>query len=535
MTSKNTTHSVNFNDDGTLMFDFVVSKRFLSLVFPERLEDFFIYEPGFPDASSNAEAILEVPLENFQDLFRVKITKQNVQYVDFEYFVDHTKWNFNHIAQNEIAFSNAIVQPYDGSLNKGPIRESHHIQTLKRDLARHVFAAIPNIERLNNLQIFQNRIVSMIEEMDSSFHLKILETLEALTQKGYRNYHDLSDNPIKVLVATTFNENPNIGVDQNDTYASESMEKSNVFTQTVNNAIEKHVRTISQYVYYVDSSNQDGISTDYFGPLFLTKETALMTSFALNRFVNFELQTIDSAELLELRFDEYPDYVFYGIPGANYNQGSYTSYTDISDLDTNIELIRRLDIWKGNFVHYVDIIFSYPFEDGDQLSLLLTYQPDNLNFQIFNETFGNFANNIVEPRIYQIFLKMKQTKVIQSTPLSFVSVLLSILRNDTYHVKTIIDLVRIRIELEIKIYHKNVNTLTENEQTIIEELKNTTSLPYILIAVQNWQYWYKNWYLIGNPIQERQVVLSNIQSAKTEITTLNQTAHIIDFLLDNVE
>ena len=186
-------------------------------------------------------------------------------------------------------------------------------------------------------------------------------------------------------------------------------------------------------------------------------------------------------------------------------------------------------------MHYVDIIFSYPFEDGDQLSLLLTYQPDNLNFQIFNETFGNFANNIVEPRIYQIFLKMKQTKVIQSTPLSFVSVLLSILRNDTYHVKTIIDLVRIRIELEIKIYHKNVNTLTENEQTIIEELKNTTSLPYILIAVQNWQYWYKNWYLIGNPIQERQVVLSNIQSAKTEITTLNQTAHIIDFLLDNVE
>ena len=136
---------------------------------------------------------------------------------------------------------------------------------------------------------------------------------------------------------------------------------------------------------------------------------------------------------------------------------------------------------------------------------------------------------MIDSRIYQIFLKFKQTKVVQTITLSFTSVLLSILRNKKYTVNTIIDIVRIRIELEIKIYHKNVNTLTSEENSIIEELKNTTSLPYILIAIQNWQYWYNNWYLIGNPINERQVVQNNIIQAKTELTEISQTSFIIDF------
>lgn len=530
--SAKTTHSVNFNGVN-FDFDLVVSNHFLSLVFTHNLEDVFIYEEGFSDASSNASAILDVPLENFSDLFRIRILKQSAQFEDFEYFVDYTKWNFNSIAQNEVAFSEAVVQPYDGSLNRGPINPTHSVQTLKRDVARHIFAAIPNIERLNNLQIFQNRMVSMVEEMNTSFHESILETLKAIGDKGYQSYTDISDNPIKVLVGTTYSDSNEIGFDASDTALFESQQRMNDFAASVQDAVDNHVRNVSQYAYYVDSSNNDG--TDYMGPLFLTQETALVVSFALNRFVNFETQTIEGADLIDIRFDEYPDYVFYAIPGTKYTQGSYGTYTDLSALETNIEPIAKLDIWKGNFVDYTEIVFSYPFQDGDQVSMLLTYQPDNLNFQIFNETFGNFSSNQVESRVYQIFLRLQQTKTVQSTTLSFSSVLLAILRNETYTVNTIIDMVRIRIELEIKIYHKNVNTLSDDEESIISELKNTTSLPYILLAVQNWQYWYRNWYLVGNPIQERQVVITNIESAKTTIEGLSQTTHMIDFLLNNVE
>ena len=33
-------------------------------------------------------------------------------------------------------------------------------------MARHVFQAIPNVQRLNNLQQFQHSIIQMIENMD---------------------------------------------------------------------------------------------------------------------------------------------------------------------------------------------------------------------------------------------------------------------------------------------------------------------------------------------------------------------------------
>ena len=66
--SAKTTHSVNFNGVN-FDFDLVVSNHFLSLVFTHNLEDVFIYEEGFSDASSNASAILDVPLENFSDFF----------------------------------------------------------------------------------------------------------------------------------------------------------------------------------------------------------------------------------------------------------------------------------------------------------------------------------------------------------------------------------------------------------------------------------------------------------------------------------
>ena len=532
MSTKNTSHSVNFDGDN-LIFDLIFPDNMMIQEFSESLVNSFIFQQGFSDASSNASATLEMPLENFQDIFRIRLNSTNIAFENFEYYIDYTKWNFNTLAQSEVPFSLAIVDDYDGSLNRGPINPSHSNQSLKRDMARHVFQAIPNVQRLNNLQQFQHSIIQMIENMDKKFNEEILNKLKTFSDTGYRGYNDISLNPLKILVGTTFEEGVSVGIDGSENNV-DVQNKFNVLTNSIQNSINNHIRNISQYAYYVDSSY--GYDTlKYFGPIFLSKDTALTTAYALQRFVNFEDETVDGFALVEVSFQDYPDYIFYTIPGTKYDKGSYKSYDDLSTLETNITTLIQFDIWKGNFVDYTNIEFSYPFEDGDQISLLIEYIPDSLNFQIFNETFSNFGNNVIDSRTYQIFLKFKQTKVVQTIALSFTSLFLSILQNKKYTVNTIIDIVRIRIELELKIYHKNVNTLTSEENSIIEELKNTTSLPYILIAIQNWQYWYNNWYLIGNPINERQVVQNNIIQAKTELTEISQTSFIIDFLLGNIE
>ena len=529
-----TSHSVNF-DGQNLTFDFIFSKNVLSFALPIQLEQFSIFQNSFSDASSNASATLEVPLEYFQDVFRIRLNTTQPFLDKFQYYIDSTKWNYNGVTQNNVSFSLAQVDAYDGSLNKGPINPAHSVQSLKRDMARHIFQAIPNVERMNNLQQFQNRIIEMIATMDADFHQKMLAKLQEFSDLGYRTFDDTSMNPLRVLLASTYEVgavdelgNDEDGEDDGIDLGNPEV-KSALLSQTITDAIDLHLRNISRFAYYVDISNT------YYGPLFLNKDNALTTSYALQRFVSFENETVDSASLIQVQFDTYPDYLFYGIPGTKYTQGSYKSYTTVSELETNVQTLIQFDIWKGDFANYINIDFSYPFVDGDQISFLLEYVPDSLNFQIFNETFANFEDNVIDARTYQLFLKFKTTSVTQTTELSFDTLLLSFLRSKVYEVSTMVDVVRIRIELEIKIYHNNSVTLTDTQTAMVNELKNTTSLPSIFSAIQNWQYWYFNWYLIGNPINERQVVQANIQTSKTEVEALGQTSHFIDFLLQHLE
>ena len=185
MSTKNTSHSVNFDGDN-LIFDLIFPDNMMIQEFSESLVNSFIFQQGFSDASSNASATLEMPLENFQDIFRIRLNSTNIAFENFEYYIDYTKWNFNTLAQSEVPFSLAIVDDYDGSLNRGPINPSHSNQSLKRDMARHVFQAIPNVQRLNNLQQFQHRIIQMIENMDKKFNEEILNKLKTFSDTGYR-------------------------------------------------------------------------------------------------------------------------------------------------------------------------------------------------------------------------------------------------------------------------------------------------------------------------------------------------------------
>ena len=535
MSDKTTTHSVNFINEHNIAFDLVFTKNNISAQLASPLSN-IVFEEGYSDSSSNATSVIEVPLENFDNLFKIKLKTKNITSTNLEYFVDYTQWNNNKISQDKIYFSNSIVQPYDGSLNKGPINPSHKIQTLKRDLARSVFNAIPSIDRLNNLQIFQNKIVKMIEDMDENFHNQIIEKLKKISNYGYRDFNNIENNPLRIIIGSILitDDELTLGIDSSNSDIL-SFERSQHLTDIINNKIDFHIRNISNYCYYIDILDTSTNNLTYYGPLFLTKETAITTAFALNRFVNLEINTVDSLPLIELTFDEYNDYKFYAIPGDKYNNGSYNIYDNLDVLIENIYKIKELDIWKGNFIDSTEIILSFPFIDNDKISLLLKYEPDNLNFQIFNETFGNFNNNIIEPRTYEVQLKLKQTKITETITISFTDILLSLLKNSKFYVQSILDVVKIRIELEIHVYHRGLTQLSDNDKLIIDELKNTTSLPYIFDAIQSWQNWYKNWYIVGNPTSERQIIFNNINDAKNEILNLNQTVNIIEFLLNNIE
>ena len=535
MSNALTTHSVNFNNEN-LLFDLMFTKEINESLGSSIPLEYFVYQKGFEDSSSNATTVLEVPLENFENLFKIKLKSLYVTSTNLEYYVDYTQWNNNKISQDIINFSDSIVQQYDGSLNRGPINPTHKIQSLKRDLARNIFNSIPSIDRLNNLQIFQNKIVKMIEEMDNNFHNEIINKLKKLSNYGYRKFMDVSDNPIRVLVGATLitEDELYMGLEDVNEY-NISYERDESFTKVINDNIDLHIRNISNYSYYVDIVDPSTNNTTYYGPLFLNKETAITTAFALNRFVNLELNTVDSLNLIELSFNEYSDYTFYAIPGNKYNNGSYKSYNTLNDLETNIQSIKDLSIWKGNFIDQTEFIINFPFQENDVICLLLTYKPDNLNFQIFNETFGNFNNNVINSRTYEIQLKLKKTKIAETFTISFSDILLMLLKNTKFYVQSILDVVKIRIELEIHVYHKGLTQLTDTDKDIIEELKNTTSLPYIFNAIQSWQNWYKNWYLVGNPTSERQTVIDDINEAKNEIINLNQSINIINFLLNNIE
>ena len=178
---------------------------------------------------------------------------------------------------------------------------------------------------------------------------------------------------------------------------------------------------------------------------------------------------------------------------------------------------------------------NLPFIENDKISLLLTYKSDHLNFKIFNETFGNYGETeIITPRTYQVFLNMKKTRIDENPIIIFGEIFLSLLKSNKHSVTYLVDVVKIRIELEILIYHRGMIEINEEEKMIVEELKNTSILEYIFEAIKLWQYWYNNWYLIGNPIQEQQNIKNSIISYKNTIIELGFTINTLDFLLNNI-
>ena len=104
--------------------------------------DIFL-QKGFEDTSSNADAMIDVPLENFSELFKLRFKSTIIKTNEVQFFIDSTKWNHNGIVDAPVEFSNSTVQ--NGNLLRGAIDPSHNNQTLKRDISRHISSIIPTI------------------------------------------------------------------------------------------------------------------------------------------------------------------------------------------------------------------------------------------------------------------------------------------------------------------------------------------------------------------------------------------------------
>lgn len=385
---KDTSHSVNF-EGLQVSFELIFTKE--NIINDLELS-FLFFESQINDASSNASASLDVPLSYFQDVFQIRMDPLDTNISSLEYFVDESKWSNHFIKQEHVAFSDAIVQPYDGDLNRGPVDPSHCIQSIKRDMLRHIYNSIPNAALLDDLQQFQLRVLRMIENTDICFHTKIKSELQHITDLGYQSYQDTSFNPLRTLIGSTYDE-----YNVNELYEDQldlSGDKIATVTNTILSAIDAHNQDVKQYGYYVvDVSNM------FHGPLFMDKVTALDVASELTRSVSVSNELVDGLPLVEISFNHLDSYMFYGISGNAYTNGSYDKYGSLASLETNQSALISINRWKENFAEYAQYMtMAYPFVPGDQLSLLIEYSGTYL------ESLFPMNGQSIDGRTYQVFL-----------------------------------------------------------------------------------------------------------------------------------
>jgi hypothetical protein len=245
---------------------------------------------------------------------------------------------------------------------------------------------------MDDLQQFQLRILRMIEETDICFHLKIKSELKHITELGYQSLQDTSLNPLRTLVGTTYDE-----FNANELFEGllePSGDKIEQVTNTILNAIDAHNQDVKQYGYYVEDLNDM-----LHGPLFIDKNTALNVASELSRSVSVSNELVDGVPLVEISFNHLDSYIFYGISGNDYTNGSYHKYSSLVSLELNQSALISLNLWKENFAEYAQYMtMPYPFIPGDQISLLIEYSGSYL------ESILPLNGQVIDGRTYQVFL-----------------------------------------------------------------------------------------------------------------------------------
>jgi hypothetical protein len=194
------------------------------------------------------------------------------------------------------------------------------------------------------------------------------------------------------LIGSTYDE-----YNVNELYEDQldlSGDKIATVTNTILSAIDAHNQDVKQYGYYVvDVSNM------FHGPLFMDKVTALDVASELTRSVSVSNELVDGLPLVEISFNHLDSYMFYGISGNAYTNGSYDKYGSLASLETNQSALISINRWKENFAEYAQYMtMAYPFVPGDQLSLLIEYSGTYL------ESLFPMNGQSIDGRTYQVFL-----------------------------------------------------------------------------------------------------------------------------------
>ena len=145
--------------------------------------------------SHDSKAQLVVPLDLFQELFLVKISKQDVLEDDYEHLsfaLDETKWcQLNYV----IPFHNALVDP-SFALNPNAKISTQNIQN---DFVRSIYFDITGSLRFSSIFNNTSALLQNMKQMDAAIHNVFSNNISLLggTVAQPMTLADTSNNPVR--------------------------------------------------------------------------------------------------------------------------------------------------------------------------------------------------------------------------------------------------------------------------------------------------------------------------------------------------
>ena len=387
--SPHTLHSVQFIEN-TNNFDFdLVAFEFSGQLPVEFTFKHIFYQRGFIEGiDSSAVAVIDVSASDYNDLFKL-----NFPFFypsdNFYEFIGTLRYLTKASGWTDISFSTAAV-------NSGYISSA---TTIKRDVLRSFIKDLTGSPNLNRL--FKNKLPMMleVETLDVSFNTQIRNLLGAIenagwltdddynalqpdnqtysfdgtfenysggedisdVSAGYANLADMSEfskfNPLRILSSSILGEPDADTTDQFDISGAGlgNRIRRNILIDSLQTQVEQHWNDISGrsfvsqigddlYNVYLEESAAIAAGTDY-----IEQNGALFSSYLSN----------------------------------------LTVYTDTSN-------VPMLTAENSLLQNVVDKEYSFSFISGDNLHILLTYNPEH----------PVMGNKRVSPRCYEVILRM---------------------------------------------------------------------------------------------------------------------------------
>lgn len=344
--STSTSHVVSFNNT-SLTFDFINLdiNSVLKIYYHNPYFQQYFDAEQFSDF--DAIAILPVPKDKFDSLFKINIKYKDSSLNSIKYAVNPIGW-FGGLDE-DVSFSEAIVT---NETAIDPYAKDEY-QQIKRDFIRHLLKSITNSVHLNAL--FANKTnLSMVSKLNALFNAQIRDILLRIGGK----MHDPLDNSV-----TTGNPVRTLLNNILSTTDTTNEERKILFLDYLETKTKKIYEDSKTNDYYVL-----GTTTQGYGLYFPLRIERLDPSFQV--------------QYQEIHFSD----VFT-------NQTFYMPISGQAAVDpgTNPDLSGLVDY---NIVDqtFIDI----PFQYNDNLAIKLTYHPKSTTY----------LNRTLTPRSYKILLNM---------------------------------------------------------------------------------------------------------------------------------